>query len=120
MSMRTKAFLVAVAVLLSASSAPAAIRRDPTGVNVSSQSPTTVFITYAGLASQTPVDAVWCGEIVPAIPDVGFKCDPNTVYGRLPVRYDQSRLSGSIFTDIMTIPANVARRAYQAAERGAL
>ena len=37
-----------------------------------------------------------------------------------PVRYDQSRLSAqSVFTDIMSIPPSVARRAYQAAEAGA-
>ncbi len=107
-------------ILLAGTSAQGAIQRNPTGVNVSSQSSTTVFITFAGLVNQTPVEATWCGEIIPATPDIGFRCDPNTVYGRLPLRYDQSRLAGGVYTDIMTIPANVARRAYQAAERGAL
>ena len=107
-------------LLLAAAPARGAIQRNPTGVNVSSQSATTVFITFAGLVNQTPVEATWCGEIIPAAPDLGFRCDPNTIYGRLPLRYDQSRLAGGLYTDIMTIPANVARRAYQAAERGAL
>ena len=96
------------------------IRRDPTGVNVNSQGPTTVFISFGGLNGQVPVEATWCGEVIPAAPDIGFKCDPRTIYGSLPVRYDQSSLQGGAFTDIMTIPTTVAMRAYQAAERGAL
>src|SRR5690606_22454054 len=48
------------------------------------------------------------------------KCDPSTIFGRLPIRFDQSRLNAneSRFTDIMSIPPSVARRAYQAADRG--
>lgn len=97
-----------------------AISRDPNGVNVNAQGATTVFITFGGLQQQVPVEAVWCGEIIPAAPDIGFKCDPATIYGRLPIRFDQSRLSAdaSSFTDIMSIPPSVARRAWQAAERG--
>jgi hypothetical protein len=65
------------------------------------------------------VEAQWCGELISAAPDAGLKCDPSTVFGRLPIRLDQSRLSGtSGFTDIMSIPPSVARRAYQAAEAG--
>lgn len=96
------------------------IRRSPTGTNVNSQAATTALITFGGLRAQVPAEAVWCGEIIPAAPDIGFKCDPNTVFGALPIRYDQSRLSGSgtVFTDIMSIPPSVARRAYQAAARG--
>lgn len=96
------------------------IRRDPNGVNVNSQGVTSVFITFGGLVDQVPVEATWCGELIPAAPDRGLKCDPSTVFGRLPLRFDQSRLSagGGVFTDIMTIPASVSRRAYQAAQRG--
>lgn len=96
------------------------ISRDPNGVNVNSQGATTVFITFGGLQEQVPVEATWCGELVPAAPDLGMKCDPATVFGRLPIRFDQSRLGagGGIFTDIMSIPPSVARRAYQAAARG--
>ncbi|MFI5120705.1 MAG: hypothetical protein ACHQM4_09840 [Thermoanaerobaculia bacterium] len=118
--MRNRIVLLLPILLAAAAPARGAIQRNPTGVNVSSQSATTVFITFAGLVNQTPVAATWCGEVIPATPDIGFRCDPNTVYGQLPLRYDQSRLNGGLFTDIMTIPANVARRAYQAAERGAL
>lgn len=109
-------------VLLSTLAAPwaGAISRDPNGVNVNAQGATTVFITYGGLAQQVPVEAMWCGELIPAAPDIGFRCDPATIYGRLPIRLDQSRVNANetTFTDIMSIPPSVARRAWQAAERG--
>ncbi|MBZ0113693.1 MAG: hypothetical protein K8J08_14605 [Thermoanaerobaculia bacterium] len=112
-----------VLVLLLMGSAPrsadAQIRRDPNGVNVNSQGSTSVFITFGGLDNQVPVEATWCGELIPAAPAVGMKCDPSTLFGRLPIRFDQSSLRGSTFTDIMSIPPSVSRRAYQAAERGA-
>lgn len=117
----TALLLLAAAGVLAAAAAPAgAISRDPNGVNVNAQGATTVFITFGGLADQVPVEATWCGELVPAAPDVGFRCDPSTIFGRLPIRLDQSRLSGDgrVFTDIMSIPPSVARRAYQAAARG--
>lgn len=95
-----------------------AIRRDPNGVNVNAQGPTTVFITFGGLQSQVPVEAFWCGALIPAAPDIGMRCDPGTIFGRLPLRYDQSRLAGGVFTDIMSIPATVARRAYEDAAAG--
>lgn len=106
------------AVLLLAVSTEAAIRRDPTGVNVNSQGPTTVFITFGGLQNQRAAEAFWCGDLIPAAPDLGSKCAPGTIFGRLPLRYDQSRQDKSVFTDIMSIPATVARRAYEAARSG--
>ena len=106
-------------VLVSAASAQE-IRVNPTGVNVNSQGATSVFLAYAPLKNYRPVDACWCGELIPAAPDLGFKCDPATVFGCLPVRYDHSSLSQtSVFTDIMSIPPSVVRRAYQAAQQGA-
>ena len=95
------------------------IRVNPTGVNVNMNGATTAFITFGGLGAYRPIEAEWCGELVPAAPDVGLKCNPSTVFGRLPIRLDQSRLSGvGGFTDIMSIPPSVARRAYQAAQAG--
>ncbi|MCG8455285.1 MAG: hypothetical protein MI919_03320 [Holophagales bacterium] len=98
----------------------AEIRRDPNGVNVNAQGATSVFITFGGLDDQVPAEAFWCGALQPAAPDIGFRCDPSTLFGRLPIRFDRSRLdaTGSVFTDIMTIPPSVARRAYQAAAQG--
>lgn len=103
-----------------ATSAHAQIRVNPSGVNVNAQGATTVFLTFGGLAADyVPVEAFWCGALQPAAPDVGSRCDPGTIFGRLPIRYDQSRPSGSgAFTDIMSIPPSVARRAYQAALAG--
>lgn len=110
------------AVLPGAGATPvsAQIRRNPTGVNVNPVGPTTVFVTYGDLDGYVPAEALWCGELVPASPDLGERCDPATIFGALPVRLDRSRPSGDdAFSDVMSIPASVARRAYQAAAAGA-
>lgn len=96
-----------------------AVRVHPDGVNVNSQAATTVFLTFGGLQNQVAAEALWCGELVPATPDIGLKCDPATIFGSLPARFNQSRASGTRgFTDIMSIPPSVVRRAYQAAAGG--
>ncbi len=115
-----RATLLLLLGLVLAMPASAQIRRNPTGVNVNAAGATTVFITFGNLEGYVPIEALWCGELVPASPALGDKCDPGTVFGALPVRFDQSRLSGTDgFSDIMSIPPSVARRAYQAAEGGA-
>ena len=108
---------------------------NPFGVNVRSSGPTTVFLSFQGLdAGETAVEAFWCGELQPALmaanPALQLPvpvqnsnpCLPGTVYGRLPLALDRSRpsTSGALanLTDIMTIPASVARRAYQDARAG--
>jgi hypothetical protein len=86
----------------------------PRGVNVKSFGTTTVFLTYFGLNNQTPAEALWCGEI-----NADRSCVSGTIFGRLPRRYNIGRTSGqNNYTDIMTIPASVARKAYQDAARG--
>ena len=97
------------------------IRVNPTGVNVNSQNPTTVFLTFGRIPDgYVPAEAVWCGELVPASPSIGLQCRPDTIYGALPNRYNLSTVSGNGgFTDIMAIPPSVVRRAYAAAVRGA-
>lgn len=113
-----RAATVLVALPLAASVSAAQTVR-PTGVNVAAQSATTVFLTFDGLtATQTATEAFWCGEVVNATPARGLRCDPNTLYGRLPLRFDLSARNSTTFTDVMTIPASVARRAYQDAARG--
>lgn len=111
---------LALAGLLCGLAMPAAaqIRVHPTGVNVNSQGATTVFLTFGGLNGYRPVEALWCSRLVPAAPEVGLRCDPSTILGSLPVRYDQSSLATGSLTDIMSIPPSVVRRAYQAAEAG--
>lgn len=107
-------------LLVLAQPAAAQIRVHPTGVNVNTQGATTVFLTFGGLRpDHVPVEAFWCGELIPApAPALGLQCDPATLFGRLPIRYDRSRVTGTSFTDIMSIPPSVSRRAYQAAVEG--
>lgn len=113
--------LLVVALTLAAAPASAQVRVNPTGVNVNMMSATTVFLTFGGLRPDLqPAEAFWCGELIPAAPDVGSRCRPGTVFGQLPARYNLSRTSGvNGFTDIMSIPPSVARRAWQDARRGA-
>ncbi|MCC7131484.1 MAG: hypothetical protein IT352_02510 [Gemmatimonadales bacterium] len=118
--MRPNLLLSVLAVAAVASRpALAQIRVNPTGVNVNAQGATTVFLTFGGLAGYEAAEAFWCGQLIPASPAIGLRCDPGTIYGSLPLRFDRSGLSGaSGLTDIMTIPPSVSRRAYQAAEAG--
>jgi hypothetical protein len=113
----------AIAFLLFCCGAVSAqIRVNPTGVNVNSQNPTTVFLTFGQIPeSYVPAEAIWCGELVPAVPPaIGQQCRADTIYGALPARYNRSTASGNAgFTDIMAIPPSVVRRAYQAALSGA-
>lgn len=108
------------ALALSSLAVCAQVRVNPTGVNVNAQGATTVFLTFGGVAGYEAVEAFWCGELIPASPATGLRCDPATIFGQLPVRYDRSGASGiDALTDVMTIPPSVSRRAYQAAEDGA-
>jgi hypothetical protein len=112
--------LICLAALVWAARPADAINVSPTGVNVNAQGATSVFLTFGRLQNQRPAEASWCGALVPATPDIGLKCDPSTLYGLLPSRYNLSTLSGTLaLTDIMSIPPSVARLAYQAARNGA-
>lgn len=113
-----RGLVVAALAWFAGTPAAAQIRVHPTGVNVNSQGATTVFLTFGGLNGYRPVEALWCGRLVPAAPEIGLRCDPSTILGSLPVRYDQSSLSTASLTDIMSIPPSVVRRAYQRAESG--
>jgi hypothetical protein len=96
------------------------IRVNPTGVNVNTSGATTVFLTFGQVTNYRAADATFCGELIPAAPGLGLRCNPATVFGTLPARLDLSRGSGNQgFTDIMSIPPSIARRAYQAALSGA-
>jgi hypothetical protein len=112
-------FLVTLFCVLSGS-ASAQIKVNPTGLNVSTQTPTTAFLTFGNLNNQVPAEATWCGELIPAAPAIGTKCNDTTIFGVIPARYDRTTASGNhAYTDIMSLPASVARRAYQAAAVGA-
>ena len=120
MRLRHRIVLV-VGALLGGGRASAQIRVSPDVVDVSTQDATTVFLSYGGLrADQRLADAIWCGRTVSAAPALGVRCDQSTQWGQLPLRYDRATLSGvGGFTDIMSIPPSIARRAYQAAAKGA-
>jgi len=115
-------FLSAIFLFLSAPAVIAqTIRVNPTGVNVNTSGATTVFLTFGPVRNFRPAEGTWCGELIPAAPDNGFRCDPATIFGSLPGRFDRSKSSGNLgFTDIMSIPPSVARRAYQAAQTGSI
>ncbi len=115
--------LMMCSCMLAATKAPAVTAVNPSGVNVSHTSPSTVFLTFQNLAAgQTAVEAFWCGQVVTTGVSATDPCVPGTVFGRLPLRNNLGRNSGTggvkNFTDIMSIPASVARRAYQDAQRG--
>jgi hypothetical protein len=120
MRIRLAVMLMLISIAALARDARAQIRVNPTGVSTNAMAATTVFLTFGGLRNQIPVEAFWCGEVMPAIaPDRGTRCNPATLYGRLPQRSDLSRIGANgALTDIMSIPASIARRAYQDAQRG--
>lgn len=134
-ALRTPGVLLGLATALLAPAAMAVTGVNPFGVNVRSSGPTTVFLTFQNLdAGEAPVEAFWCGELQPALmaanPQLQFPvpvqatnpCLPGTIYGRLPQALDRARPSTGAgvanLTDIMTIPASVARRAFQDAQAG--
>lgn len=111
--------LVLFAALWGASAA-AGISVSPHWVNTNAHGATTVLLTFGRVKGYTPGEAVWCGEIMSAAPAIGSKPVPGTIFGSLPSRYDHASFSGNgAFTDIMSIPPSVVRRAYQAAAAGA-
>jgi hypothetical protein len=119
--MKKIAFASFFLIIFGATVSAQSIRVNPTGVNVNSQNPTTVFLTFGQIpAGYVPAEAIWCGELVSASPALGLQCRSDTIYGSLPSRYNLSITSGNGgFTDIMAIPPSVVRRAYQAALNGA-
>jgi hypothetical protein len=116
-----RVLVVASLLFLPVSSAAAQeITVSPSSVTAYSQGATTAFLTFGNTKDKSPVEGCFCGDLIPAAPAIGFKCNPATVFGCLPVRYDQSRRSANnSYTDIMSIPPSVARRAYLDAASGA-
>ena len=117
--MRRVRLLASILALLGSDTLCAQVRVSPTGVSVNAMAATTVFLTFGGVGALVPAEAFWCGELVPATPHIGRRCNPATLFGQLPARSDLSRRNAGAFTDIMSIPPSVARRAYQAAVDGA-
>lgn len=114
----TKFFLLPVVMVASVVIGFAQVTVSPDNINAYSQGATSAYLTFSNVANLTPAEATWCGDVIPAAPDIGFRCNPSSVFGVLPSRYDQSRLVGTRYTDIMSITPVVARRAYTDAVRG--
>ncbi|HRD98825.1 MAG TPA: hypothetical protein PLA97_20795 [Rubrivivax sp.] len=134
--LRCRRLLVATLWLCMLPGADAVTSVHPFGVNVRATGATTVFLTFRGLdAGEVAQEAFWCGELQPALVaanpqlqapfavQASNPCVPGTVFGRLPLALDRARPSSSAgntnLTDIMAIPASVARRAWQDAQAGA-
>ncbi len=113
-----KLFVTFTFIFLFSIAAFAQVTVSPDNITAYSQDATSAYLTFGNVVNLRPAEAVWCGEILPAAPDIGFRCDPTTVFGTLPARYDQSRLNGARYTDIMSITPTVARRAYTDAVNG--
>lgn len=114
-----KKLVLILAIITATSSAVfSQVTVSPNSINAYSQGATSAYLTFANVVNLTPSEATWCGEIIPAAPDLGFMCDPATIFGVLPARYDQSRLNGNRYTDIMSITPVVARKAYTDATLG--
>ena len=93
----------------------------PREVRVYSQGATSALLTYSNLDRRLPAEALFCGALILAETPFGIvaKCDPRTVFGRLPQRYNQARLSRNYtYTDIMSVTPAVARLAYLDAVSG--
>ena len=119
-TLRTIALVVFALFFVSPAAAINAV--NPTGVNVRSNAPNTVFITFQGLEpNERAIEALWCGTVQPGVGagsvTTSDPCVPNTLFGRLPLNYDRSRPTQGVgqknFSDIMVIPASVVRRAVQ-------
>lgn len=113
-----KFFNATIFTLILSTAIFAQVSVSPNSINAYSQGATSAYLTFSNVIDLHPAEAVWCGELISAAPDIGLKCDPNTVFGVLPARYDQSRLNSSRYTDIMSITPTVARRAYTDAANG--
>lgn len=113
-----KIISIAVFILTFTLFSAAQVTVSPDNITAYSQGATSAYLTFSNVVDLQPADATWCGEIISAAPQIGFRCDPTTIFGVLPSRYDQSRLNGTRYTDIMSITPVVARRAYTDAVGG--
>ncbi len=113
-----KLSIIFIFILLFSAAGIAQVSVSPDNITAYSQGATSAYLTFNNVVNLRPAEATWCGEIISAAPDFGSKCDPTTIFGVLPARYDQSRQIGARYTDIMSITPTVARRAYTDAVNG--
>ena len=126
--MRRLFAFIALFVGLHVPLAHAAMQRDPTGVNVSTSSPTTLVIRFADSAGAgfTTTDAFFCsvdpsgGAGLANANTTSCEGAGGVVLGRLPLALDRGSSSSAktSINDIMTIPMSVARRSVVQAREG--
>jgi len=108
---------VITALLLFYTEVKADMRRNPTGVNVSSTHPTSLSIRFADNRGGqfTTTEALFCMRL-----QSNGACAAGTILGRLPARLDHGSTiqAQSNITDIMTIPFSVVRAAVSQARQG--
>lgn len=92
------------------------VRVSPAAVTVNSQGPTTAILTYSGVGGYTPAEGTWCARVAPVL-DRGVQCDPASIYGQTP-RPARPVSTAGVFTDVMSVSASVAQRAYEAVIAG--
>src|SRR5215210_2105661 len=73
-----KIIFIAIFILAVSMTAFAQITVSPDNITAYSQGATSAYLTFNNVVNLTPAEAVWCGEIIPAAPDIGFRCDPAT------------------------------------------
>src|ERR1051325_2662317 len=118
--MKRMLFAIMVFAGLSATASAQEVQVSPSSINAYSQGATSALLTFSNVKNKRPVEGCFCGELVSAAPDTGLRCNQATQYGCLPARYNQSTLSAnSSYTDILSVPPSVARRAYLDAAKGA-
>jgi len=113
-----KLFITFAFIFTFSAAAPAQVAVSPDNLTAYSQGATSAYLTFTNVVNLRPAEATWCGALIAATPDIGSRCDPATIFGVLPARYDQSSLNGARYTDIMSITPTVARRAYTDAANG--
>lgn len=89
----------------------------PAVVSVNTQGATTAILTFSGLGNYAPAEGLFCASVI-AVLDHGVRCDPKTIYGQAPAGGSRAVSAGGVFMDVMSVPASVAQRAYEAALAG--
>ncbi|MBL8982031.1 MAG: hypothetical protein JNL26_07595 [Gemmatimonadetes bacterium] len=115
--LRAPITLAAALALVAPAVTHAQLRVSPNGINVAAQGATTAILTYSGVPGAM-AEGLFCTEVVPATPATGLRCAPGSILGQLPARYARSTGAIGTVTDVLTVPASVARRAYQSAAAG--
>lgn len=111
-----RAMLLFVPAIAAGQAGGTAVRVSPASVTVSSHGPTTSILTYSGVGEYTPAEGTWCARLAPVL-DRGVQCDPATIYGQAP-RPTRPVSTAGVFTDVMSVSASVAQRAYETAVAG--